>query len=202
MSKVKSFRSFALTLGVLGIGTIVTSAQPPEKRNPSVDPSGNARTVKVELKESYKKWLSNDVKYIITKEEERAFKALTTDEERENFIENFWRRRDPNPDTEENEYREEYYQRIAYANEHYTSGIPGWKTDRGRIYIMFGTQVHGFAGLIMKGEIGDDTQGTNGSGDGDYVTRRRLRRQRAGLETGAAIQTNPAVERALLAPLQ
>ena len=63
---------------------------------------------------------------------------LQTDEERENFIENFWRRRDPNPDTEENEYREEYYERIAYANEHFASGIPGWRTDRGRIYIAWG----------------------------------------------------------------
>ena len=76
--------------------------------------------------------------YLITDEEKKAFKALATDEERENFIENFWRRRDPNPDTEENEFREEYYERIAYANEHYTSGIPGWKTDRGRIYIAWG----------------------------------------------------------------
>ncbi|HKP69578.1 MAG TPA: GWxTD domain-containing protein [Pyrinomonadaceae bacterium] len=137
MSKVKSFRNFALTLGVIGIGTIVTSAQP-GKEKPSVDPSGNARTVKVELKEAYKKWMNTDVAYIITKDEKRAFMALTTDEERENFIENFWRRRDPNPDTEENEYREEYYERIAYANEHFSSGIPGWRTDRGRIYIAWG----------------------------------------------------------------
>jgi len=68
----------------------------------------------------------------------RAFKALQTDEERENFIENFWRRRDPDPDTEENEFRDQYYERIAYANEHFASGIPGWKTDRGRIYITWG----------------------------------------------------------------
>ena len=86
----------------------------------------------------YKNWLSKDVRYIITKEEKKAFKALKTDEERENFIENFWRRRDPNPDTEENEYREEYYERIAYSNENFTSGKPGWLTDRGRIYIAWG----------------------------------------------------------------
>ncbi|MCA1589994.1 MAG: GWxTD domain-containing protein, partial [Acidobacteria bacterium] len=94
--------------------------------------------VKPELKEAYKKWLSQDVPYIITKEEKEAWKKLQTDEERENFITNFWARRDPNPDTEENEFREEYYERIAYANEHFTSGIPGWKTDRGRIYIAWG----------------------------------------------------------------
>ena len=73
------------------------------------------RVVKQELKVAYKNWVNNDVAYIITKEEKKAFMALTTDEERENFIENFWRRRDPNPDTEENEYREQYYERIAYA---------------------------------------------------------------------------------------
>jgi GWxTD domain-containing protein len=105
---------------------------------PSTNPMDNPRNVKPELKDAYKKWLNNDVPYIITKEERKAFMALQTDEERENFIENFWRRRDPNPDTEENEFREEYYERIAYANEHFTSGIPGWKTDRGRIYITWG----------------------------------------------------------------
>jgi GWxTD domain-containing protein len=91
-----------------------------------------------ELMTPYKKWLDEDVAYIITDEERQAFKRLATDEEREQFIEQFWLRRDPTPDTEENEYREEHYRRIAYANEHYASGIPGWKTDRGRIYITFG----------------------------------------------------------------
>jgi GWxTD domain-containing protein len=78
------------------------------------------------------------VRWIITDEERKTFNALKTDDEREQFIEQFWLRRDPDPDTDTNEYREEYYQRIAYANEKYTSGIPGWKTDRGRMYIMFG----------------------------------------------------------------
>src|SRR5208283_367961 len=71
-------------------------------------------------------------------EERAAFKQLSNDEERDNFIEAFWQRRDPTPDTEENEYKEEHYARIAYANEHFAAGIPGWKTDRGRIYIMYG----------------------------------------------------------------
>jgi GWxTD domain-containing protein len=105
---------------------------------PSDDPTTKARNVKPELKDAYKKWLNTDVAYIITRDEKRAFLALQTDEERENFIENFWRRRDPDPDTEENEYREQYYERIAYANEHFSSGIPGWKTDRGRTYIAWG----------------------------------------------------------------
>jgi len=91
-----------------------------------------------ELESPYKKWLSEDVVYIISDEEKAAFKRLATDDERQNFIESFWQRRDPTPDTEENEFKEEHYRRIEYANEHYASGIPGWKTDRGRIYIMYG----------------------------------------------------------------
>ncbi|HWB86364.1 MAG TPA: GWxTD domain-containing protein [Bryobacteraceae bacterium] len=91
-----------------------------------------------ELETPYRKWLNEDVAYIITDEERAAFKRLQTDEEREQFIEQFWLRRDPTPDTVENEFKEEHYRRIAYANEHFASGIPGWKTDRGRIYITFG----------------------------------------------------------------
>ena len=91
-----------------------------------------------EIKGPYKKWLDEDVIWIITDEEKAAFKQLSNDEERDNFIEAFWQRRDPTPDTEENEYKEEHYRRIAYANEHFAAGIPGWKTDRGRIYIMYG----------------------------------------------------------------
>ncbi len=91
-----------------------------------------------ELETPYKKWLNEDVGYIITDEERKAFKRLSTDDEREQFIEQFWLRRDPTPDTEENEFKEEHYRRIAYANEHFASGIPGWKTDRGRIYIVYG----------------------------------------------------------------
>ncbi|MGA6983752.1 MAG: GWxTD domain-containing protein [Candidatus Sulfotelmatobacter sp.] len=96
------------------------------------------RSLNVELSKTYKKWLNEDVVWIITDEERAAFKQLSNDEERDNFIEAFWQRRDPTPDTEENEYKEEHYRRIAYANEHFAAGIPGWKTDRGRIYIMYG----------------------------------------------------------------
>src|SRR5438105_11992904 len=91
-----------------------------------------------ELEGPYKKWLTEDVVYIITDEERHAWKRLATDEEREQFIEQFWLRRDPTPDTAENEFKEEHYRRIAYANERFAAGIPGWKTDRGRIYITFG----------------------------------------------------------------
>src|SRR5262245_13232168 len=85
-----------------------------------------------------KKWIDEDVAYIITGEERSAWKGLKTDEEREQFIESFWLRRDPTPDSIDNEFRDDHYERIAYANEHFASGIPGWKTDRGRIYVMYG----------------------------------------------------------------
>jgi GWxTD domain-containing protein len=85
-----------------------------------------------------KKWIDEDVAYIITNEERTTWKGLKTDEERESFIESFWLRRDPSPDTIDNEFKDDHYERIAYANEHFASGIPGWKTDRGRIYIMYG----------------------------------------------------------------
>jgi len=98
----------------------------------------NAKSLKQELGKTYKKWLDEDVVWIITDDERRAFKQLSNDEERDQFIEAFWQRRDPTPDTEENEFKEEHYRRIEYANEHFAAGIPGWKTDRGRIYIMYG----------------------------------------------------------------
>jgi GWxTD domain-containing protein len=119
-------------------------AQPPDAVDPLKRPADekqrkkNARALKQELSKPYKKWLDEDVSYIITDEERAAFKQLSNDEERDNFIEAFWQRRDPTPDTEENEFKEEHYQRIAYANEHFAAGVPGWKTDRGRIYIVFG----------------------------------------------------------------
>src|ERR1700756_81093 len=95
------------------------------------------RTLK-ELDSAYKQWLTEDVTYIISPEERNAFLQLDTNEEREQFIEQFWLRRSSNPDLPENDFKEEHYRRIAYANEHFASGIPGWKTDRGRIYIMWG----------------------------------------------------------------
>jgi len=96
------------------------------------------KALEKELAGPWKKWMNEDVAYIITDEEKQAFKRLATDEERQQFVEQFWLRRDPTPDTEENEYKEEHYRRIEYANDHYASGIPGWKTDRGMIYIKYG----------------------------------------------------------------
>jgi GWxTD domain-containing protein len=125
-----------------------TTPVKPVKPDPNQDPlkrplsekerKANERRFKQEVSGSYKKWLDEDVRWIITDEERSAFKQLSNDEERDQFIEAFWQRRDPTPDTVENEYKEEHYRRIAYANEHFAAGIPGWKTDRGRMYIMYG----------------------------------------------------------------
>lgn len=98
----------------------------------------NEKRFKQEVGQSYQKWLNEDVRWIITDDERKAFMQLSNDEERDKFIEAFWQRRDPTPDTPENEYKDDIYRRIAYANEHFAAGIPGWKTDRGRIYIMYG----------------------------------------------------------------
>jgi len=111
----------------------------PLKRQPSdKERFAQQKALKQELKGVYKKWLDEDVRWIITDQEMQAFKSLANDEERDTFIENFWLRRNPNPDSPDNEYRDEHYRRIAYANEHFAAGKPGWKTDRGHIYIAFG----------------------------------------------------------------
>ncbi len=93
-----------------------------------------------EASSAYSKWLNEDVVYIIDDEERAAFLRLATDEEREKFIEQFWQRRDPTAGTAQKKAKEEHYRRLAYANSHFgtTSGRPGWQTDRGRIYIVYG----------------------------------------------------------------
>ncbi len=98
----------------------------------------NAKSFKRELRGDHKTWLDQDVRWIISDDERKAFMQLSNDEERDQFIEAFWQRRNPNPDSEDNEFKEEHYRRIAYANEHFAAGIPGWKTDRGHMYIAFG----------------------------------------------------------------
>ena len=128
-------RSIAVFLGLvvaIGSTTVAFAQEKGKAKNP------NEKKQREELKSVYKNWMDQDVNYIITDEERKAFKSLKTDEERDQFIEQFWLRRDPDPDTIENEYKEQYYERIQYANEKFASGIPGWKTDRGRIYVMFG----------------------------------------------------------------
>ncbi|MGD0772601.1 MAG: GWxTD domain-containing protein [Candidatus Solibacter sp.] len=125
-----------------------TSATPPRPPAPPAPPApsvpvrvlAQAQSAPAPVAEAtpYTKWVSEDVAYIITDAERAAFKRLQSNAEREHFIEQFWLRRDPTPGTVENEFKEEHYRRIAYANDHYASGIPGWKTDRGRIYITYG----------------------------------------------------------------
>jgi len=121
-----------------GVGAQGSQVDPLKRPIPEKQRKANAKALKIELSKTYRKWLDEDVRWIITDEERSTFMQLSNDEERDQFIEAFWQRRDPTPDTEENEFKEEHYRRIAYANEHYAAGIPGWKTDRGRTYIVFG----------------------------------------------------------------
>src|SRR5262247_155382 len=138
--RIALFLIFALSLSGFALSSFGAFAQDEkqDKKNEDRKKERAKKSQEEKVKSVYKRWKDEDVRWIITDEERKIFDSLKTDDEREQFIEGFWYRRDPDPDTDVNEYREEYYQRIAYANEHYTSGIPGWKTDRGRIYIMFG----------------------------------------------------------------
>jgi GWxTD domain-containing protein len=83
-------------------------------------------------------WVTEDVRWIITNEERDAFKRLGNDEERGQFIEQFWSRRDPTPSTIRNEFREEHYRRMMYANEKFGGTLPGWNSDRGHVYVVLG----------------------------------------------------------------
>lgn len=114
--------------------------QKQDEQDPLKRPRRNSdkNAIKEKLEGPYKKWIDEDVRWIITDEELSAFKKLSNNIERDQFIEQFWLRRDPTPDTEENEFKEEHYRRVQYANDHFAAGIPGWKTDRGRIWIMYG----------------------------------------------------------------
>src|SRR6266511_2765582 len=138
--RIALFLIFALSLSGFALSSFGAFAQDEkqDKKNEDRKKEKAKKSQEEKVKSVYKRWKDEDVRWIITDEERKIFDSLKTDDEREQFIEGFWYRRDPDPDTDVNEYREEYYTRIAYANEHYTSGIPGWKTDRGRIYIMFG----------------------------------------------------------------
>jgi len=117
-------------------GDLVNQSQAPGLSDK--DKSRQQEALQKELEGAYRKWLSDDVGYIITDEERKVFRSLQNDEEREQFIEQFWLRRNPDPESLTNDYKEEHYRRIAYTNQHFASGIPGWKTDRGRVYIMYG----------------------------------------------------------------
>jgi GWxTD domain-containing protein len=131
-----------LSFGIVSAKSASAQDQPPAQGTPSKPLGKKVRRQQARklAKESapYATWLTEEVPYIITKEEREAFLRLSTNEEREQYIEEFWRRRNPDPDSPENAYREEHYRRMAYANERFSSGIPGWKTDRGHMYILWG----------------------------------------------------------------
>ena len=124
--------------GVTKVPVQKDKPDPTERERTDAEKIRVNKEAKQELKGSYKTWIDQDVRWIITDQELAAFKHLSNDEERDQFIENFWLRRNPNPDSPDNEYREEHYARIAYANEHFAAGKQGWRTDRGHIYIAFG----------------------------------------------------------------
>lgn len=90
------------------------------------------------LSPRYQKWLDEDVRYIITDQERAEFAKLSSDQRRDAFVVAFWEHRNPNPGAEENIFKEEHYRRLAYANIHFAANVTGYKTDRGRIYIMYG----------------------------------------------------------------
>jgi GWxTD domain-containing protein len=116
-----------------------TAPPPPVPVGPAtLNDARRAARLQAVLDSPYRKWLDEDIVYIITAEERAEFKRFSTDQQRENFIEQFWLRRDPTPGTLQNEFKEEHYRRIAYANDRFASKLPGWRTDRGRTYIQFG----------------------------------------------------------------
>ncbi|MGA7854362.1 MAG: GWxTD domain-containing protein, partial [Candidatus Acidiferrales bacterium] len=133
-----------LSAGLLSSSPVSAQDQSPASSQNSAPKPASAKDRKKQAKQfakesaPYTTWLTEEVPYIITPDERTAFLRLTTNEEREQYIEDFWRRRNPDPDSPENSFREEHYRRIAYANEHFSSGVPGWKTDRGHIYILRG----------------------------------------------------------------
>jgi GWxTD domain-containing protein len=126
------------TGGVTKSAPVAEKPDPLKRRLSDHEERDRRKATVAELKGEYKKWLDEDVRWIITDEEQKAFKNLANDEERDQFIEQFWLRRNPNPDSPDNEFRDELYARIAYANEHFAAGKPGWMTDRGHIYIAYG----------------------------------------------------------------
>src|SRR2546427_374256 len=130
--------SIAIAIPSASARKVQDTGAPPAPQKLDKETKRKMRKSLKELDSAYKQWLTEDVTYIISPDERNAFLQLDTNEEREQFIEQFWLRRSSNPDLPENDFKEEHYRRIAYANEHFASGIPGWRTDRGRMYIMWG----------------------------------------------------------------
>jgi len=154
---VRSGLALLFAAGVLTSAAEARQESAGNPSNPQVSEKEQKKRSEKALKEldlTYRKWLDEDVLYIISPDERKAFLQLATNEEREQFIEQFWLRRNPNPDDPDNSFKEEHYRRIAYANEHFASGKPGWKTDRGKTYIMWGKpdeiDSHPMGGLYVR----------------------------------------------------
>jgi GWxTD domain-containing protein len=90
------------------------------------------------LRPEYNKWIDEDVRWIITTQERQEFLKLATDEQLDRSVIEFWERHNPNPGRKDNAFKEEHYRRLAFANEHFAAKIPGWKTDRGHVFIVYG----------------------------------------------------------------
>jgi len=117
-------KRFVPSLVILGVVLVTTTlAQTPAER---------------EFAGTYQRWIDEDVVYIATPDERARFLALTDNAARDSFIVQFWEKRNPNPGNPENTFKEEHYRRIAYSNAHFAAGVPGWKTDRGCVYIVNG----------------------------------------------------------------
>jgi GWxTD domain-containing protein len=140
-NRVRWIAVILVAASALGIATLPAFAGKGKDKNQqklTKQERRRQKAIRKEMESPYKKWINGPIGYIITPAERSAFKKLTTDEERDQFIEEFWRRRNPSPGSPENSFKEEFYRRIAYANEHFSSGIQGWRTDRGHIYVMYG----------------------------------------------------------------
>jgi GWxTD domain-containing protein len=144
MKRPKSVPIAAVLLACILLPAAASAQEAPAPQDNTAKPLTKKEAKKREHKLSkelgpgYSDWLRNVVPDIITDEERRAFLELSTNEEREQAIEIFWDRRNPHRESPENSFREEHYRRLAYADEHFASGIPGRKTDRGHIYILWG----------------------------------------------------------------
>src|SRR6266567_9530108 len=142
--KIRKRRVMLLAISVCFAGSLHLSAQDQPAQDNSAKPP-SSKELKKRQKQLYKElgppdriWLEDEVVDIITADERKAFLELSTNEEREQFIEIFWDKRNPDPESPINTAKEEHYRRLAYADERFSSGIPGRKTDRGRIYIIWG----------------------------------------------------------------
>ena len=132
--RISSVSSLSALL-VLSLGFCVAAGLSAQDRLPSTSKYPRHDTA---LEREYQKWLNEDVRYIISDEERAEFNKLDTVQQRDAFVVAFWESRNPTPGSGRNPYKEEHYRRLAYANTHFAAGSPGYASDRGRFYIMYG----------------------------------------------------------------